>query len=110
MSCTLIFYGLGLVGAGGLEPPASASRTLRANRLRYAPPGAAIIPQRVPFYKGWWLTSVHNFCQGKNKEGESLSGGFCGGEAAAKTPYQAFFPLPASRSGEGTKWEVGQDP
>jgi hypothetical protein len=26
-----------VVGAGGLEPPTSASRTLRANRLRYAP-------------------------------------------------------------------------
>ncbi len=26
-----------MVGAGGLEPPASASRTLRANLLRYAP-------------------------------------------------------------------------
>jgi hypothetical protein len=26
-----------VVGAGGLEPPTSASRTLRASQLRYAP-------------------------------------------------------------------------
>ncbi len=31
---------VGMVGARGLEPPTSASRTLRANHLRYAPTGA----------------------------------------------------------------------
>ena len=30
------------VGARGLEPPTSASRTLRATRLRYAPPSLII--------------------------------------------------------------------
>ena len=30
-------FGIHLVGARGFEPPTSASRTLRATRLRYAP-------------------------------------------------------------------------
>ncbi len=33
----------GVVGARGFEPPTSASRTLRATRLRHAPTGAGIV-------------------------------------------------------------------
>ncbi len=32
-----------VVGASGLEPPASESRTLRANQLRHAPPYYAVM-------------------------------------------------------------------
>jgi len=34
------------------------------------------------------------YFRGREQEAESLSGGFCGGFAAAKTPYKAVFPLP----------------
>ncbi len=52
-----------MVGAGGLEPPTSASRTLRASHLRYAPFPDYVCPtnhfphmtnKRIIFYKISW--------------------------------------------------------
>ena len=41
-----------MVGASGLEPPASASRTLRANQAALRPDWVPIIPQTRALYKG----------------------------------------------------------
>ena len=49
-----------LVGVRGLEPPTSASRTLRASHLRYTPKMNLVVEARVHWRLARWLGPMSN--------------------------------------------------